>query len=390
MQELSEINEFNHDTLEQLSRLKVKYMKNNTAYTEIENFQKMLYRYTMFIKEGMLEDAKKEIDKISGYFAEGVDPAVKFTKKAEPNLYKYVWQTEDGACKACAALNGTEYEYEAEVPQKPHPNCKCHVKKIELEEPDTVIIVDKEDEEEEEEKEKARKQIWEILLDIAQKLVHMWNEMKKAKQETADTVVNQGEKFINWTINGINNIVIPKNYLDISYKLNKHKIKDIENSGNIVVSLNDLKDKFLKNTILRLCRKTNININTPVVIPKPSSEIVDRLQNSQEMKDFIRERQDTLRSGEDADKIYQVQFNDLAINNTLGHFTIYHPVLDKDWIFTAIILDYYDFDYMEIKNLIAIPNNIAYKLQELGIIDNYVIIIPLIINTRIMWGMNND
>lgn len=388
MQELREINEFNHDTLEQLSRLKVKYMKNNTAYTEIENFQKMLYRYTMFIKEGMLEDAKKEIDKISGYFAEGVDPAVKFTKKAEPNLYKYVWQTEDGACKACAALNGTEYEYEAEVPQKPHPNCKCHVKKIELEEPDTVIIVDKEDEEEEEEK--ARKQIWEILLDIAQKLVHMWNEMKKAKQETADTVVNQGEKFINWTINGINNIVIPKNYLDISYKLNKHKIKDIENSGNIVVSLNDLKDKFLKNTILRLCRKTNININTPVVIPKPSSEIVDRLQNSQEMKDFIRERQDTLRSGEDADKIYQVQFNDLAINNTLGHFTIYHPVLDKDGIFTAIILDYYDFDYMEIKNLIAIPNNIAYKLQELGIIDNYVIIIPLIINTRIMWGMNND
>lgn len=388
MQELREINEFNHDTLEQLSRLKVKYMKNNTAYTEIENFQKMLYRYTMFIKEGMLEDAKKEIDKISGYFAEGVDPAVKFTKKAEPNLYKYVWQTEDGACKACAALNGTEYEYEAEVPQKPHPNCKCHVKKIELEEPDTVIIVDKEDEEEEEEK--ARKQIWEILLDIAQTLVHMWNEMKKAKQETADTVVNQGEKFINWTINGINNIVIPKNYLDISYKLNKHKIKDIENSGNIVVSLNDLKDKFLKNTILRLCRKTNININTPVVIPKPSSEIVDRLQNSQEMKDFIRERQDTLRSGEDADKIYQVQFNDLAINNTLGHFTIYHPVLDKDGIFTAIILDYYDFDYMEIKNLIAIPNNIAYKLQELGIIDNYVIIIPLIINTRIMWGMNND
>ena len=337
MQELREINEFNHDTLEQLSRLKVKYMKNNTAYTEIENFQKMLYRYTMFIKEGMLEDAKKEIDKISGYFAEGVDPAVKFTKKAEPNLYKFVWQTEDGACKACAALNGTEYEYEAEVPQKPHPNCKCHVKKIELEEPDTVIIVDKEDEEEEEEK--ARKQIWEILLDIAQKLVHMWNEMKKAKQETADTVVNQGEKVINWTINGINNIVIPKNYLDISYKLNKHKIKDIENSDNIVVSLNDLKDKFLKNTILRLCRKTNININTPVVIPKPSSEIVDRLQNSQEMKGFIRERQDTLRSGEDADKIYQVQFNDLAINNTLGHFTIYHPVLDKDGIFTAIILE---------------------------------------------------
>lgn len=388
MQELREINEFNHDTLEQLSRLKVKYMKNNTAYTEIENFQKMLYRYTMFIKEGMLEDAKKEIDKISGYFAEGVDPAVKFTKKAEPNLYKYVWQTEDGACKACAALNGTEYEYEAEVPQKPHPNCKCHVKKIELEEPDTVIIVDKEDEEEEEEK--ARKQIWEILLDIAQKLVHMWNEMKKAKQETADTVVNQGEKVINWTINGINNIVIPKNYLDISYKLNKHKIKDIENSGNIVVSLNDLKDKFLKNTILRLCRKTNININTPVVIPKPSSEIVDRLQNSQEMKDFIRERQDTLRSGEDADKIYQVQFNDLAINNTLGHFTIYHPVLDKDGIFTAIILDYYDFDYMKPENPIAKLNNIAYEAQKHRIIDNYVIIIPLIINTRIMWGINND
>lgn len=388
MQELSEINEFNHDTLEQLSRLKVKYMKNNTAYTEIENFQKMLYRYTMFIKEGMLEDAKKEIDKISGYFAEGVDPAVKFTKKAEPNLYKYVWQTEDGACKACAALNGTEYEYEAEVPQKPHPNCKCHVKKIELEEPDTVIIVDKEDEEEEEEK--ARKQIWEILLDIAQTLVHMWNEMKKAKQETADTVVNQGEKVINWTINGINNIVIPKNYLDISYKLNKHKIKDIENSGNIVVSLNDLKDKFLKNTILRLCRKTNININTPVVIPKPSSEIVDRLQNSQEMKDFIRERQDTLRSGEDADKIYQVQFNDLAINNTLGHFTIYHPVLDKDGIFTAIILDYYDFDYMKPENPIAKLNNIAYEAQKHRIIDNYVIIIPLIINTRIMWGINND
>ncbi len=387
MQELREINEFNNDTLEQLSRLKVKYMKNNTAYTEIENFQKMLYRYTMFIKEGMLEDAKKEIDKISGYFAEGVDPAVKFTKKAEPNLYKFVWQTEDGACKACAALNGTEYEYEAEVPQKPHPNCKCHVKKIELEEPDTVIIVDKEDEEEEE---KARKQIWEILLDIAQKLVHMWNEMKKAKQETADTVVNQGEKFINWTINGINNIVIPKNYLDISYKLNKHKIKDIENSGNIVVSLNDLKDKFLKNTILRLCRKTNININTPVVIPKPSSEIVDRLQNSQEMKDFIRERQDTLRSGEDADKIYQVQFNDLAINNTLGHFTIYHPVLDKDGIFTAIILDYYDFDYMKPENPIAKLNNIAYEAQKHRIIDNYVIIIPLIINTRIMWGMNND
>lgn len=388
MQELREINEFNQDTLEQLSRLKVKYMKNNTAYTEIENFQKMLYRYTMFIKEGMLDDAKKEIDKISGYFAEGVDPAVKFTKKAEPNLYKYVWQTEDGACKACAALNGTEYEYEAEVPQKPHPNCKCHVKKIELEEPDTVIIVDKEDEEEEEEK--ARKQIWEILLDIAQTLVYMWNEMKKAKQETADTVVNQGEKFINWTINGINNIVIPKNYLDISYKLNKHKIKDIENSGNIVVSLNDLKDKFLKNTILRLCRKTNININTPVVIPKPSSEIVDRLQNSQEMKDFIRERQDTLRSGEDADKIYQVQFNDLAINNTLGHFTIYHPVLDKDGIFTAIILDYYDFDYMKPENPIAKLNNIAYEAQKHRIIDNYVIIIPLIINTRIMWGMNND
>lgn len=388
MQELREINEFNQDTLEQLSRLKVKYMKNNTVYTEIENFQKMLYRYTMFIKEGMLDDAKKEIDKISGYFAEGVDPAVKFTKKAEPNLYKYVWQTEDGACKACAALNGTEYEYEAEVPQKPHPNCKCHVKKIELEEPDTVIIVDKEDEEEEEEK--ARKQIWEILLDIAQTLVYMWNEMKKAKQETADTVVNQGEKFINWTINGINNIVIPKNYLDISYKLNKHKIKDIENSGNIVVSLNDLKDKFLKNTILRLCRKTNININTPVVIPKPSSEIVDRLQNSQEMKDFIRERQDTLRSGEDADKIYQVQFNDLAINNTLGHFTIYHPVLDKDGIFTAIILDYYDFDYMKPENPIAKLNNIAYEAQKHRIIDNYVIIIPLIINTRIMWGMNND
>lgn len=382
MQELREINEFNQDTLEQLSRLKVKYMKNNTAYTEIENFQKMLYRYTMFIKEGMLEDAKKEIDKISGYFAEGVDPAVKFTKKAEPNLYKYVWQAEDGACKVCAALDGREYEYEAEVPQKPHPNCKCHVKKIELEEPDTVIIVDKEDEEEEEEKEKARKQIWEILLDIAQKLVHMWNEMKKATKEA-----------VHKTVNTLKNSGLPAKYGITSLHGNRYNVEEFgkpNKSENIITYINRIPDKLLRNAIIKLCRNTNINANTRVIIPKPASEIVEKLQNSQEMKDFIRERQDTLRSGEDADKIYQVQFNDLAINNTLGHFTIYHPVLDKDGIFTAIILDYYDFDYMKPENPIAILNNIAYEAQKHRIIDNYVIIIPLIINTRIMWGMNND
>lgn len=387
MQELREINEFNHDTLEQLSRLKVKYMKNNTAYTEIENFQKMLYRYTMFIKEGMLDDAKKEIDKISGYFAEGVDPAVKFTKKAEPNLYKYVWQTEDGACKACAAFNGTEYEYEAEVPQKPHPNCKCHVKKIELEEPDTVIIVDKEDEEEEEEKEKARKQIWEILLDIAQKLVHMWNEMKKATKEA-----------VHKTVNTLKNSGLPAKYGITSLHGNRYNVEEFgkpNNSENISIHINDISDTILKNTIIEMCKKANISNKKKILIPRPKSKIVAKLQQSAELKDFIRERQDTLRSGEDSDKIFVVKFNDFAIANTLGHFSIYHPKIDKDGIFTAKIIDIYDFSWMwKTDNYAQLPilmyNDTAYIFQILRIISNYITIIPITINTRIMWGMNND
>lgn len=44
---------------------------------------------------------------------------------------RYIWKSNEGACKACSALDGTVYEYVGDIPDRPHPNCKCHVEPTE-------------------------------------------------------------------------------------------------------------------------------------------------------------------------------------------------------------------------------------------------------------------
>ena len=84
-------------------------------------------------------------------------------------------------------------------------------------------------------------------------------------------------------------------------------------------------------------------------------------------------------------------FNDLAL--TLGKFNVYNLHIDFQGNINGTLIDYYDFSEMKSGNpLIKFLNNLSYELQKLGILENYVIIMPIKIRLEdiIKYGQKND
>ena len=98
------------------------------TYEKLGEMEHSLYRYNSLLNTGLIDDAEKEGKKFFS-ISQGPDGAI--VLKGGISNCRYVWQTEKGACEACQALDGKEFETLDDVPERPHPNCKCDIVPIE-------------------------------------------------------------------------------------------------------------------------------------------------------------------------------------------------------------------------------------------------------------------
>lgn len=122
------------DALEYLTMLKSELSGREMSPDDFNTYEKLgemehsLYRYNSLLNAGLIDDAEKEVEK---FFSMSQSSDGTLVLKGGISNCRYVWQTEKGACEACQALDGTEFETLDDVPERPHPNCKCDIVPIE-------------------------------------------------------------------------------------------------------------------------------------------------------------------------------------------------------------------------------------------------------------------
>ena len=122
------------DALEYLTMLKSELSGREMSPDDFNTYEKLgemehsLYRYNSLLNTGLIDDAEKEG---KNFFSMSQSPDGTLVLKGGISNCRYVWQTEKGACEACQALDGKEFETLDDVPNRPHPNCKCDIVPIE-------------------------------------------------------------------------------------------------------------------------------------------------------------------------------------------------------------------------------------------------------------------
>lgn len=117
---------------------KIPKNKNSVSQALIKNIsdaENSLYRYKILKKSDLADSADKEkknllniSDKIL-YNSKKLSDEPVLLEGAVSNA-KYIWRSSAGSCKACQALDGTEYALKEDIPEKPHPNCKCTIEEL--------------------------------------------------------------------------------------------------------------------------------------------------------------------------------------------------------------------------------------------------------------------
>ncbi len=330
----------NTDVLEYFTRLKSEiagkldkgdYGTNVQIYDKLGQLEHSMYRYNELTKAGLTEDAAKEGWNFIN-ISQSPDGAIML--KGGISNTRYVWHTEDGACEACQALDGREFETLDEVPERPHPNCKCQV------------------------------------LPVNEKGEEYLKELPYWAKVQLDAIKILGELALRApSIEYYQGAVSGAESLSYPYRKNE------------VLVLKNLPDQNMKNFVKS---KYDIKDDTPVVVPGKHSKLYQEVINSPELKNLLKQNLRSIvfdRVPENNLSERYSGFQDLHF--VIGKFNFYNPHVDYSGNIRGFLVDYYDFTRMLDGNfLLKEINNNAYIQQEYGYLENYVIIIPIEIKLK--------
>lgn len=309
------------------------------------------------INEFIDKTSKKKvmnIDKANNKSQESPTFEIGIEYNDKPKTYR--WETNKGACDKCKELDNKEFESKEDIPQKPHPNCKCEVE-----------IVEKQNS-------KLTTNIKEFLKDLAYSITQ--TQEFKDLQDTfpENPLLNKRD-------------LSAREYYQISLT-GGNSINTID-TANIKTTVGQLKDAKLRNYIFNL-PDVNADNNTMVVIPKQGARIINQIKKSKEFKKVINEllKTNSIKIGNNS-KVTRLDYisrnpfkygklaSDLAL--TIGHSYIYNTHFDEEGNLYTTLVDWYDFDEFQKKDVFNGINNNAYEQQIRGDLTNYVLVIPIVL-----------
>lgn len=170
-------------------------------------------------------------------------------------------------------------------------------------------------------------------------------------------------------------------YYKISLDMDNQKKFDKSNMYTKLGQIDDDIKYFIKSKY----SQQNINNSTDVVVVQYGTSLMNNIINSKEFIDALAKEKTNIKNGVYKNNSFPISFkDDFNLFLTIGKCNIYNPCFHKDGTFTATLVDYYDFEYLNyvpsVKGAIinAINNNAVIQ-QENGDLTNFVLISPIIL-----------
>ena len=170
-------------------------------------------------------------------------------------------------------------------------------------------------------------------------------------------------------------------YYKISLDMDNQKKFDKSNMYTKLGQIDDDIKYFIKSKY----SQQNINNSTDVVVVQYGTSLMNNIINSKEFIDALAKEKTNIKKGVYKNNSFSISFkDDFNLFLTIGKCNIYNPCFHKDGTFTATLVDYYDFEYLNyvpsVKGAIinAINNNAVIQ-QENGDLTNFVLISPIIL-----------
>ncbi len=172
---------------------------------------------------------------------------------------------------------------------------------------------------------------------------------------------------------------------------------DFENKKYMYMDNSYLKFDELPQNMKDVLKKTcdmEISNNTDVVRPHTDSELYHEIVKSDDFVNTIRDNITKIKNGELKDKKLSIAFNSFDLRHTIGHATLYNLHYKDDVLF-GTLFDGYDFEekllnlskdcnslsWGKSASLVLgkFLNNNAYRQQEEGMLNNYILYMPIIL-----------
>ena len=194
-----------------------------------------------------------------------------------------------------------------------------------------------------------------------------YNDIQKQNDINSSIIDNVIESSMD---NGFMQEVLP-----IAAQNLRNSMHDFESAYNnekaTIVNRSDFKNQELNNIFDML----GIDKNSKGVFYGFDSPESEQLSKSKDLEQYIKENFDNLKSGNILEGSFEfkkgVGISDLDNFAGIKKVTLFHPKIDENGYFTALLLDKYDFDKISGWSPVAIVNNWGYKQQEKGTLENY-------------------
>lgn len=170
------------------------------------------------------------------------------------------------------------------------------------------------------------------------------------------------------------------------WKISSHHFKQsteyINKNGVVVDSIDQLPSE-LKNIVRKKVIQQINQYDSRGVIFNPTSTLAQGVGHSKEFQEYIVKNIDKLYNGKIIEFGSTNFVSDENLRYALGHVDILFTQLNKDGNISAIILDTYDFNKLD-------PDwkvKIAYDVQDAGLLENYYLLILIIIPIQEIQGL---
>ena len=291
--------------------------------TQLQEFGKTVYKYKEFINHGMIEEFKNEFENINSLIANGALDEI-----------TYQWQTEPNACKTCRDLNGKEFYNAKDVPNKPHPNCKC-ILKVKAEHSILLGVTKLE-------KQKA-------MLDKA--ILCATPLLKQASKlwEISSTKFEAGEDYIN-------------------------------ENGALYDSINNIANEKIRNYVHDYIQKQYDADDSKGIVFHHQSTLAQKIMHSNAFKNYIKKNKPKFVPNTTfPDTTVAFEYPDFDLYFAIHRASVINIKIDDKNNFCAIVVDTYDFNKNSSNNIVRK----AYSLQKNNLIENYFIIVNIVIPKEI-------
>ena len=228
------------------------------------------------------------------------------------------------------------------------------------------------------------------------------SNLKNSFKENLDNLKQKAmkgiEHFVNDALAYEPQARITKKLSDLSFCHIYYKLAlDFENQKYMYVDNSYLKFKDLSQNMKDVLKETcdmEISNNTDVVRPHTDSELYHEIVKSDDFVNIIRDNITKIKNGELKDKKLSIAFNSFDLRHTIGHATLYNLHYKDDVLF-GTLFDGYDFEekllnlskdcnslsWGKSASLVLgkFLNNNAYRQQEEGMLNNYILYMPIIL-----------